>query len=72
MRTTAGVELYEYRLGLLHAKTMLVDRAVGLIGSANLDRRSFERYPLDVLRERGIQDAHGSTDLSSSDPHSQG
>ena len=38
----AGVELYEYRLGLLHAKTMLVDRAVGLIGSANLDRRSFE------------------------------
>src|SRR3954454_4763008 len=34
----AGVELYEYRLGLLHAKTMLVDRAVGLIGSANLDR----------------------------------
>lgn len=38
----AGVELYEYRLGLLHAKTMLVDRVVGLIGSANLDRRSFE------------------------------
>jgi cardiolipin synthase len=38
----AGVELYEYRRGLLHAKTMLVDRAVGLIGSANLDRRSFE------------------------------
>lgn len=38
----AGVELYEYRLGLLHAKTMLVDRALGLIGSANLDRRSFE------------------------------
>jgi cardiolipin synthase len=38
----AGVELYEYRCGLLHAKTMLVDRTVGLIGSANLDRRSFE------------------------------
>jgi cardiolipin synthase len=38
----AGVELYEYRRGLLHAKTMLVDRAVGLVGSANLDRRSFE------------------------------
>jgi cardiolipin synthase len=38
----AGIELYEYRRGLLHAKTMLVDRAVGLIGSANLDRRSFE------------------------------
>jgi cardiolipin synthase len=38
----AGIELYEYRRGLLHAKTMLVDRYVGLIGSANLDRRSFE------------------------------
>lgn len=38
----AGVELYEYRRGLLHAKTMVVDRCVGLIGSANLDRRSFE------------------------------
>ena len=38
----AGVEIYEYRPGLLHAKTMVVDRCVGLIGSANLDRRSFE------------------------------
>ncbi len=38
----AGIELYEYRSGLLHAKTMVVDRSVGLIGSANLDRRSFE------------------------------
>lgn len=38
----AGVKLFEYRRGLLHAKTMLVDRYVGLIGSANLDRRSFE------------------------------
>lgn len=39
---SAGVEIHEYRPGLLHAKTMLVDRAVGMIGSANLDRRSFE------------------------------
>jgi cardiolipin synthase len=38
----AGVKLLEYHRGLLHAKTMVVDRAVGLIGSANLDRRSFE------------------------------
>ena len=38
----AGVKLFEYHCGLLHAKTMVVDRAVGLIGSANLDRRSFE------------------------------
>jgi cardiolipin synthase len=38
----AGLKLFEYRCGLLHAKTMIVDRKVGLIGSANLDRRSFE------------------------------
>ena len=38
----AGVKLFEYQRGLLHAKTMVVDRKVGLIGSANLDRRSFE------------------------------
>jgi cardiolipin synthase A/B len=38
----AGVEVHEYRPGLLHAKTMVVDGEIGLIGSANLDRRSFE------------------------------
>lgn len=38
----AGVEVHEYRPGLLHAKTMVADGEVGLIGSANLDRRSFE------------------------------
>ena len=36
------MKLFEYQRGLLHAKTMVVDRKVGLIGSANLDRRSFE------------------------------
>lgn len=38
----AGAEIYEFRPGLLHSKTMVVDGVVGLIGSANLDRRSFE------------------------------
>lgn len=38
----AGVRLYEFGPGLLHAKTMVVDGEVVLIGSANLDRRSFE------------------------------
>jgi cardiolipin synthase A/B len=38
----AGAELFEFRPGLLHAKTMIVDRHIGLFGSANLDRRSFE------------------------------
>lgn len=38
----AGAEIFEFRPGLLHSKTMVVDRSVALIGSANLDRRSFE------------------------------
>jgi len=38
----AGARVFEFRPGLLHAKTMIVDGRVGLVGSANLDRRSFE------------------------------
>ena len=38
----AGVELYEYPLGLLHTKTMTVDGHLSLVGSANMDRRSLE------------------------------
>ncbi len=39
---SAGASIFEFRPGLLHAKTMVVDGVVGMIGSANLDRRSFE------------------------------
>jgi cardiolipin synthase len=45
----AGVKLFEYHRGLLHAKTMVVDNRVGLIGSANLDRRSFELHFENLL-----------------------
>ncbi|MBT2130978.1 phospholipase D-like domain-containing protein [Aliiroseovarius lamellibrachiae] len=38
----AGVELYQFHGGLLHAKLLTVDGQVGLVGSANLDRRSFD------------------------------
>lgn len=37
-----GVELYEYTLGLLHAKSMTIDCRLALVGSANMDRRSLE------------------------------
>ena len=37
-----GVRVMEFRKGLLHAKTLTVDGQWTLIGSANLDRRSFE------------------------------
>jgi cardiolipin synthase len=37
----AGVRVYEYQPSVLHAKTIVVDGTWSLIGSANLDIRSF-------------------------------
>jgi cardiolipin synthase len=37
----AGVELREYLPGIVHAKTLIADRKVALVGSANMDLRSF-------------------------------
>jgi cardiolipin synthase len=37
----AGIELYEYRAALLHAKTMVVDGVWATVGSTNLINRSF-------------------------------
>lgn len=38
----AGVDIYEYVPGLLHAKTTTIDRRLAMVSTANLDRRSFE------------------------------
>ena len=38
----SGVEIHEFTRGLLHAKTITIDRRVGIVMSANLDRRSFQ------------------------------
>ena len=38
----AGVRLQLFQPGLLHAKIMTVDGRMAMVGSANLDRRSFE------------------------------
>ena len=39
---TAGVEIYEYQRGFVHAKTMVVDNTVSIVGTANMDIRSFD------------------------------
>jgi cardiolipin synthase len=47
---TAGVKIYEYEGGLLHTKSLTLDDEVTLIGSANMDRRSFElNYENNIL-----------------------
>lgn len=38
----AGVEIYEYEKGFIHAKTMVIDQEVAMIGTANMDIRSFD------------------------------
>jgi cardiolipin synthase len=46
----SGVNIYLYRQGLLHAKTMTIDDSFALLGSSNLDIRSFYlNFELNVL-----------------------
>ena len=46
----AGVRIFEYVGGLLHAKLLTLDGEVTLIGSANMDRRSFDlNYENNIL-----------------------
>jgi cardiolipin synthase len=46
----SGVRIYEYEGGLLHTKSLTLDGEVTLIGSANMDRRSFDlNYENNIL-----------------------
>ncbi len=46
----AGVKIHEYVGGLLHTKSLTIDGEVTLIGSANMDRRSFDlNYENNIL-----------------------
>ncbi|MDN6703838.1 MAG: phospholipase D-like domain-containing protein, partial [Lactiplantibacillus plantarum] len=38
----AGVKIYYYNNGFIHAKTIVIDGQVASVGSANLDFRSFK------------------------------
>jgi cardiolipin synthase len=38
----AGVEIYRYKKGFVHSKTMVSDGLLSVIGTANMDHRSFE------------------------------
>jgi cardiolipin synthase len=39
---SAGVRIFEHKGGLLHTKSLTLDGEITLIGSANMDRRSFD------------------------------
>lgn len=38
----SGVEIYQYKKGFVHAKTMVTDKKTAIVGTANMDNRSFE------------------------------
>ncbi|MBP6230945.1 MAG: cardiolipin synthase [Paludibacteraceae bacterium] len=39
----AGIRVYQYTAGFIHAKTITIDDEIAIIGSANMDFRSFEQ-----------------------------
>ncbi|QYR24276.1 cardiolipin synthase [Paenibacillus sp. sptzw28] len=46
----AGVRVYRYKKGFIHAKVLLVDDLLALVGSANFDMRSFfSNFELNAL-----------------------
>jgi cardiolipin synthase A/B len=49
----AGVRIYEFQPSMMHAKTIVVDDAWSVVGSANMDERSMELNAENVL---GIAD----------------
>ena len=58
-----GVEVYKYTRGFMHAKTMVVDGFLSIMGTANFDERSFElNFEVNVM----IYDEVFATELSKS------
>ncbi|AHG60109.1 cardiolipin synthase [Buchnera aphidicola] len=57
----AGVKIYQFKKGLLHSKSILVDRQLSLIGTANLDMRSlWLNFEITLV----IDDSHFGQNLS--------
>ena len=49
----SGAKIFEYEPRFTHAKTMILDESLGIVGTTNLDYRSFlHNLEIDVLIER--------------------
>jgi cardiolipin synthase len=70
----AGVKIYFYQKGFVHAKTMVSDHNLSMVGSANMDIRSFDlNFELnavvydqavhDQLKAVFLQDIENSTEI---------
>jgi cardiolipin synthase len=55
----AGIEIYQYTKGFVHAKTLVADKKIAIVGTANMDFRSFDLnfevnaivYDIDIAKE---------------------
>ncbi len=57
----AGVEIYRYKKGFVHAKTIVTDNKIAIVGTANMDTRSFElNFEVNAI----IYDKEIATELS--------
>jgi cardiolipin synthase len=57
----AGIEVYLYSKGFLHAKTIVTDRELAIIGTANMDHRSFDlNFEVNAL----VYDRDAATELA--------
>ncbi len=57
----AGVEIYQYQKGFVHAKTMVTDKEVAIVGTANMDFRSFDlNFEVNAI----VYDTEIATELS--------
>ncbi|MBR9846312.1 MAG: cardiolipin synthase [Algicola sp.] len=68
----AGIEVYRYKKGFIHAKTMVVDDVFSTIGTCNLDNRSFNiNFEINALiynkNESELLKSHFLEDLKDSD-----
>ena len=46
----AGVRVYEYQRGFIHAKSVIIDSQIATVGTANMDMRSFfSNFELNAL-----------------------
>ena len=56
----SGAEIYLYRKGFLHAKTVVADGKTGIVGTANMDYRSFDlNFEVNAI----VYDAEFATEL---------
>jgi cardiolipin synthase len=56
----AGVEIYLYKDGFIHAKTLVSDSQLAIVGTANMDHRSFDlNFEVNTI----IYDANFATQL---------